>query len=62
MVSPVVHFKTWTIFLKYFIIIFIIIFLQIAVEAIVNVRTVASLAREKSFYDRFEETLKEPFK
>ena len=40
----------------------ILITKQIAYEAIVNIRTVASLTLEKKLGDLFEEKLKAPFK
>ena len=33
---------------------------KIATEATINIRTVASLAREKTFYDRYLESLQLP--
>ena len=36
--------------------------IQIAYEAMVNIRTVASLTLEKKLGDLFEEKVKEPFK
>ena len=37
-----------------------ILFLQIALEAVENIRTVAGLTKEKHFCEMYEEKLKEP--